>query len=305
MKKLLSVILCAALLLSAGAVCAFAEDSAPVSEETSPASADVYVTIADAEGKTAVAAEKITVTDIDADSALTVNDVLYAAHEAFYEGGAAAGYATSVTQYGLSLQKLWGVANGGSYGYYVNNASAWSLADPVTDGDYVAAFVYTDAVGWSDHYSYFDSFRSEVLTGSAITLTYSEAGYDEKWNPVTLPVEGAVITVDGEATEVTTDAEGKATVTLTDAGAHIVSAKVEGKRLVAPVCIAVVNCKGDADSDKTVTILDATRIQRWLADLESDDMIHHAAADADGDGKVTILDATHIQRFIAELITEL
>ena len=58
---------------------------------------------------------------------------------------------------------------------------------------------------------------------------------------MTLPVEGAVITVDGEATDVTTDAEGKAAFTISEPGTHIVSAVVEGKRLVTPVLIAKVN----------------------------------------------------------------
>lgn len=229
MKKIVSILLSALIVLMCGMICASAADSA-----------EVYVTITDAEGKIAVAAEKLTVTDADADGALTITDALYAAHEKFYTGGAAAGYATEVTQYGLGLQMLWGSANGGSYGYYVNNASAWALTDPVTDGDYVAAYVYTDLVGWSDNYSYFDRFMGDVTANDAITLTYSQAGYDESWNPVTLPVEGAVITVDGKATDFITDAEGKVTLTLTENGAHLVSATIEGKNLVAPVFIASV-----------------------------------------------------------------
>ena len=62
---------------------------------------------------------------------------------------------------------------------------------------------------------------------------------------------------------------------------------------------------GDADGDGDVTILDATRIQRWLADLVGDNMINKANADADRDGEVTILDATRIQRFLADIITSL
>ena len=58
---------------------------------------------------------------------------------------------------------------------------------------------------------------------------------------------------------------------------------------------------GDADKDGEVTILDATHIQRFLADLESEENIDMDTADADSDGEVTILDATRIQRFLAEL----
>ena len=60
---------------------------------------------------------------------------------------------------------------------------------------------------------------------------------------------------------------------------------------------------GDADMDGDVTVLDATRIQRVLADLET--IIDRIAADTDHDGDTTILDATRIQRFLADLIDKL
>ena len=63
----------------------------------------------------------------------------------------------------------------------------------------------------------------------------------------------------------------------------------------------VESTRGDADKDGQVTILDATRIQRFIAELDSEDKIDKAAADADKDGQVTILDATRIQRVLAEL----
>ena len=53
---------------------------------------------------------------------------------------------------------------------------------------------------------------------------------------------------------------------------------------------------GDADGDSEVSILDATRIQRYLADLCKRTDIALKNSDADGDGEVTILDATRIQR---------
>lgn len=62
---------------------------------------------------------------------------------------------------------------------------------------------------------------------------------------------------------------------------------------------------GDADSDGQVTILDATRIQRWLADLVKDNQIDKKNADVDYDNQVTIIDATRIQRFIAGLVAKL
>lgn len=57
---------------------------------------------------------------------------------------------------------------------------------------------------------------------------------------------------------------------------------------------------GDADCDNEVTIIDATRIQRFLAGLVGGDEIDSDAADADEDGDLTVIDATAIQRFLAD-----
>lgn len=60
---------------------------------------------------------------------------------------------------------------------------------------------------------------------------------------------------------------------------------------------------GDPDGDGDVTILDATCIQRCLADLPNESFSADAA-DVDKDGDVSILDATAIQRHLAGLPTE-
>lgn len=58
---------------------------------------------------------------------------------------------------------------------------------------------------------------------------------------------------------------------------------------------------GDADGDQVVTVLDATKIQRGIAGLDSRNDIVATGADADGDGEMTVLDATRIQRNVAGL----
>jgi hypothetical protein len=58
---------------------------------------------------------------------------------------------------------------------------------------------------------------------------------------------------------------------------------------------------GDADLDGSVTVLDATRVQRYLADMTTLSDEAKLAADADEDGDVTIMDATAIQRWLAEM----
>jgi len=54
--------------------------------------------------------------------------------------------------------------------------------------------------------------------------------------------------------------------------------------------------RGDADGDGAVTIIDATAIQRMLADLPQEVFLS-SAADVDGCG-LTVVDATYIQRYL-------
>ncbi len=58
---------------------------------------------------------------------------------------------------------------------------------------------------------------------------------------------------------------------------------------------------GDADGDGTVSIADATCIQRHLAFFSTG--VIELGADADGDGTVSIADATRIQRYLGHLCT--
>lgn len=211
-------------------------------DEAVPAAVQVYVSITDDTGALVLAHEAIDVTDADADGALTINDALICAHAARHEEGAAA-YRSETSEFGLSLMKLWGVENGGSYGYYCNDASAWSLLDPVAAGDHVKAYVFTDLVTWSDTYSFFDAAAVEAAAGAEVALTLHAAGFDEMWNPVTLNVEGAVITVNGEATDVVTGADGKAVITFAEAGVYVISADSETMNLVAPVCVVTVTAE--------------------------------------------------------------
>lgn len=202
--------------------------------------AEVYISISDAQGKLVMVQEKITVTDTDSDGKITLNDALYAAHEAKYEGGAAAGYASSEGQYGLKIDKLWGTDNGGSYGYCVNNVSAMGLGEEVNTGDMINAYVYTDLTAWSDTYCYFDAYKKASKPGEEISLNLSYAGFDESWNPITAPVSGAKILIDGKETSYATDKDGNVKISLQNDGKYIISAVSDTQTLVPPSCIITV-----------------------------------------------------------------
>ena len=222
MKKFLSI-LCGAILTASVGTAVYAGENASVT-----------VSIADENGKLAVAGETITVHDADGDGSVTVNDAMIVAHDTFYKGGSELGYEAAESDWGLSMNRLWGAENGGSYGYYVNSAAAFSLADPIANGDYVDAFVYTDLEAWSDTYCYFDN---RTVSGSSVDLTLNGAGYDADWNPITVPIVGAEITLNGEKTGVLTDENGRATVDLPE-GRCVISAVSDSQILVPPVAIS-------------------------------------------------------------------
>ena len=228
--KTITSVLLVAVMLGASLVCL-----AETEKQTA------YVTVYD--GKTVVCAmEEVAYADEDNDGKWTINDLLISIHNKKCKDG----FKTSEGAYGLQIDKLWNVKNGGSYGYYLNDGMAMSIVDEVKAGDRLYAFVYSDAAGYSDAYSFFDVARVEDQNGKDLTLTLKYvSGFDENYAPVFSPVEGAVITVDGKATEIKTDAEGKATVKPGDK-TSVISAQKEGLTLIPPVCLSIVTEKAQS-----------------------------------------------------------
>ena len=199
----------------------------------------VTVTVNIINDKPVLAAAQITVTDIDEDGIISINDALYCAHQQKYQGGAEAGFASSPSSYGITLEKLWGDTSG-AFGYYLNNESPQSLLDTVVDGDTITAFIYQDTVGWSDCYSDFDKNAVTVTEGDALMLNLSYLVLDyETWMTSALPAEGAIITVDGNDTEITVNMDGVAMLTFDAPGTYLVSAHSD-LNIVAPVCVVTV-----------------------------------------------------------------
>ena len=222
MKKAMCLVLCLLLCL-AMAGCGAKEEP----------TVTVYVTIANA-GELTVSREAVAVPVEEEGAAATIDAALRAAHEAFYKDGE--GYESEGSDEGdMNLLKLWGETDGW-FGYYVNNASAWSLYDAVNEGDHVVAFHYKDTVAGTDLYSHFDQTRAEIAAGESLTLTLSAAGWDADWTPQTLPVANADILVNGEASGAVTAADGSATIQLDAAGEYVISAASPEQILVPPVC---------------------------------------------------------------------
>ena len=131
-----------------------------------------------------------------------------------------------------------------------------SLADPVSAGSYVAAFVYTDTAAFSDTYCYFDAQQiTDGVVGDSITLTLSAAGFDENFAPISYPVAGAEITVNGAATGVYTVENGVASVPFYTTGTYTISAHSDSQTLVPPVCLAVIGENAPQTADYGVWCL--------------------------------------------------
>ncbi len=62
---------------------------------------------------------------------------------------------------------------------------------------------------------------------------------------------------------------------------------------------------GDVNGDGEISILDATELQKYVAELSALNDEQLAVADVNGDGQISVLDATEIQKYLAELTPSL
>lgn len=222
--------------------------TAPVFEPADPI--DVYVSIAD-KGEVVMANDKVTVTDRDASGDFTVDEVLYAAHETAYDGGAAAGYGLAMGDYGLYITKLWGDVSG-NCGYWLNDAACWSPADTVAAGDSVVAFVYQNTEVW-DSYSKFAQDSYTAMAETATTVTLEKAGYDASWNTVFAGHKGATIKVyDDDFKELATTAykvvdngDGTYAITVNNIGTYTFVAYDNATPIVPAICTLTVTQNPD------------------------------------------------------------
>ena len=179
----------------------------------------------------------------------TIDDAFLAAHIKYYDDGEN-GYGTEDSDWGLSINKLWGDTSY-NFGYQVNGG-AESVMGPghiLASGDYIDAAIYKNAYPDTESYSVFDTFKDEAFSGEEYTVYLSYAsGYDDNWNNVFSPCEGATIIVNGEKTDIKTDENGEATIVLKEKGQNIISAfkekELKGKTVPAITAPAlIVNVK--------------------------------------------------------------
>lgn len=187
--------------------------------------------------------------DLSGKESYTLDDVFRAAHIAYHPDGESA-YASSVGDWGLGLDMLWGDTSY-NFGYQVNGGteSVMGLSHEAEDGDYIDACIYKNNYPDTESYSRFDKQSAEAFAGKALSLTLEAvSGYDENWNSVFSACSDAAITINGEETDIVTDEEGKAQITFDEPGKYIVSAKKTKilneeitTAITAPVCVVSVS----------------------------------------------------------------
>lgn len=183
--------------------------------------------------------------ELSGQSSYTIDDVFLLTHELYYPDGAE-GYASSVGDWGLGVDKLWGDTSY-NFGYQVNGGrvSVMGPGHEVEDGDSIDACIYKGFYPNSEKYARFESVAEEVYRDKEISLTLSYAsGYDENWNSIFSPCEGATIYIDDEETDYITDANGEVSLSFNEIGTYVISAKksqmigeVEMPAITAPVCV--------------------------------------------------------------------
>lgn len=155
----------------------------------------------------------------------TLDDLFLRAHEEFYPDGES-GYASSEGGYGLAVNKFWG-NDSGLFGYQVNYTSDIVMGPThiLSNGDHIDAYILKNSYPDTELYTAFSKSNLSICPEKAFEVTLNEFSYDENFNLVSSPCANAVITLNGSETEITTDTDGKAVLTLDEEGTFIISAK--------------------------------------------------------------------------------
>ena len=194
----------------------------------------------------------VTVTDRNSDGVLTYDEALTALHETYCPDGLDGyDYGTNNSGHVYKINRLWG-KSGSTVVLYQNGTSFDRLPNykgaPIAENDELYAAILIDS---NDCYASFDKTEVSVEVGKEFTLKLTAEGDyfsdDASGVPVGTWEDGSFQAIDGK----TTDISGAVTLSFTQAGTYIVTAKgtVEGEdeyydpvdcNLTAPYCVVTV-----------------------------------------------------------------
>lgn len=192
--------------------------------------------------------------ELNGQNSYTIDDVFSLMHELYYPDGVE-GYATSYSEeWGLGVDKLWGDISY-NFGYQVNGGrvSVMGPGHEVEDGDSIDACIYKNTYQNLEKYARFEATVEETYREKEVCLTLSYvSGYDDHWNSIFSPCEGATIYIDGEETDYITNENGEVTMSFSEMGMYLISAKktqmvgdTEMPAITAPVCVVNVAEKSE------------------------------------------------------------
>lgn len=146
-----------------------------------------------------------------------------------------------------------------SCGYSINGEYVSTLVPQTVlkNGDQVHFYMYN----WmTTNTAYFNTYQKSVNTGEEFTLNLIETGYDNNWNMVEFPVDGAEIVLidrtsmiapDTISTGFYTDVNGDVTMKFDEEGIYTLSVMKSG--ITMPICTVTVTTKTafvpDTDKD--------------------------------------------------------
>lgn len=221
--RILSAMLVIAMILTSVSIPAFADDAA--------VGTTVYLTVSDkgtlaaANDNSVMLNKPVTVTDINNDGKLTVDEALTAAHNAYNQDE---GYAVG----DRGVTKLWGISATNVL-FFVNNVGLASgvTADTVSNGDSLVASVNSDNQYYADWYTYFGANKKQVSTDQEFTLNLKGhlgmAYTDEDKTDVAVPNANIGLWKDGKFEQLgdkKTNENGDVTLSFDTEGVYYVTA---------------------------------------------------------------------------------
>lgn len=223
---LLAVLLCIGTIVPAAAT-----ESA-----TAPLTATVTLTVSN-QGTLAAANDgsvmlnkSVTVTDLNNDNKLTVDEALVAAHQAYNR---ADGYVAAESSYGgKSVTKLWGTDTANTL-FFINHVGLSTTVDgaEIANGNALVASVNADDTYYSDWYTFFDTTAKTVSVGEEFTLTLQGhlgmAYLPADMVDVAIPNAQIGTWTNGTVTQIAdkkTDASGKVTLSFAEPGTYYLTA---------------------------------------------------------------------------------